>query len=163
MPQKKTARRFVGIQDALKEEYKGRTNYWICRPGVVEAEKLQICRATLPGGEGHNFHTHPELEEVIYVLEGEVEQWVEREYRVLKPGDSAHIPAGLVHATFNPTKEDAVILAILSPGVSKGPFMVDVSGEAPWKSLRTRPSRGAAKPRKTRRKPAAGGRSKRRP
>ena len=48
----------------------------------------------------------------------------------------AHIPAGVVHATFNVSKSDATILAILSPGASKGPFMVDVSGEAPWKGLR---------------------------
>ncbi len=132
-------RRFVTLADALKEEYKGRTNYWLCRPGVVEAEKLQVCQATLPPGEGHNFHTHPELEEMIYVLSGEIEQWVEKEARVLKPGDSAHIPAGIVHATFNASSEDAVILAILSPGSSTGPFLVDVSGEEPWKSLRAAP------------------------
>ena len=82
------------------------------------------------------FHTHPELEEMIYVLAGEVEQWVEKEKRILKPGDAAHIPAGVVHATFNVSKSDATILAILSPGASQGPFMVDVSGESPWKDLR---------------------------
>ena len=97
---------------------------------------MQVCEATLPAGEGHAFHTHPELEEMIYVLAGEVEQWVEKEKRILKPGDAAHIPAGVVHATFNVSKSDATILAILSPGASKGPFMVDVSGEAPWKDLR---------------------------
>ena len=90
----------------------------------------------MPAGEGHAFHTHPELEEMIYVLAGEVEQWVETEKRVLRPGDSAHIPAGVVHATFNASQADATILAILSPGASQGPFMVDVSGESPWKELR---------------------------
>lgn len=128
--------RFVTTAEALKEDYKGRTNYWMCRPEVCEAKDLQVCRAVLPAGEGHNFHTHPELEEVIYVLEGEVEQWVEQEKRILKPGEVAHIPAGMVHATFNPTGQDAVILAILSPAVYAGPFAVDVSGEAPWNTLR---------------------------
>ncbi|MBN9691234.1 MAG: cupin domain-containing protein [Verrucomicrobia bacterium] len=128
--------RFVTTAEALKEDYKGRTNYWMCRPEVCEAKDLQVCRAVLPAGEGHNFHTHPELEEVIYVLEGEVEQWVEQEKRILKPGEVAHIPAGMVHATFNPTQQDAVILAILSPAVYAGPFAVDVSGETPWNALR---------------------------
>ena len=105
---------------------------------VVSAKDLQLCRAVLPAGEGHPFHTHPELEEIIYVLEGQVEQWVETEKRMLQPGEVAHIPAGVVHATFNPTGADAVILAILSPSKSQGPFMVDVSGEEPWKSLRTK-------------------------
>lgn len=128
--------RFITPAEALKEDYKGRTNYWLCRPEVCAAEDLQICRAVLPVGEGHNFHTHPELEEAIYVLEGEVEQWVEREKRLLKPGEVAHIPRGVVHATFNPTARDAVILAILSPATQRGPFAVDVSGEAPWRGLR---------------------------
>jgi len=128
--------RFVTKAEAIKEEYKGRTNYWLTRPELTGAKDLQVCEATLPAGEGHGFHTHPELEEMIYVLAGEVEQWVEKEKRILKPGDAAHIPAGVVHATFNVSKSDATILAILSPGASKGPFMVDVSGEAPWKDLR---------------------------
>lgn len=135
-------RRFVTLADALKEEFKGRTNYWVCRPEVVEAERLQVCRATLPPGEGHNFHTHPELEEVIYVLAGKVEQWVGKEIRMLEPGEVAHIPAGIPHATFNPTSGDSVILAILSPAAAKGPFMVDVSGEEPWKSLRAQSGAG---------------------
>jgi len=130
------AQRFITTAEALKEEYKGRTNYWLCRPEVCEARDIQICRAVLPGGEGHNFHTHPELEEVIYVLEGQVEQWVEQEKRLLGPGETAHIPRGIVHATFNPTCEDAVILAILSPAAAKGSFLVDVSAEEPWCRLR---------------------------
>lgn len=130
--------RFVTPAEAIKEEYKGRTNYWLSRPGLTEAKQLQICQATLPPGEGHNFHTHPELEEVIYVLSGEVEQWVEKEFRLMKAGEVAHIPPGLVHATFNSSKADAVILAILSPSESTGPFMVDVSGESPWDQIRKR-------------------------
>ncbi len=131
-------RRFVSLPEAAREEFKGRTNYWLCRPDVVAAERLQVCQATVPPGEGHDFHYHPDLEEVIYVLSGEIEQWVERERRILKAGELAHIPAGLVHATFNPTQNDAVFLAILSPGAPSGPFAVDVSGEAPWRTMRER-------------------------
>ena len=54
----------------------------------------------------------------------------------LGPGEVAHIPKGVVHATFNPTDADAVILAILSPAAATGPFLVDVSHEEPWRGLR---------------------------
>ena len=128
---------FITEAEALKEDYKGRTNYWLCRPEVAHAKDLQLCRAVLPPGEGHNFHTHPELEEIVYVLEGAVEQWVEKEHLVLKPGEVAHIPAGVVHATFNTTQSDAVILAILSPAAAQGSFLVDVSQQEPWCSLRS--------------------------
>lgn len=127
---------FITEAEAIKEEFKGRTNFWMCRPEITAAEGLQICRAALPPGEGHHFHRHPELEEVIYVLEGEVEQWVEKEMRILKPGEVAHIPRGVVHATFNSSARDAVILAILSPAAATGPFLVDMSSVEPWRSLR---------------------------
>jgi Cupin domain len=38
---------------------------------------------------------------VILVVTGEVEQWVDRDKRILRPGDCAFIPAGVVHASFN--------------------------------------------------------------
>ena len=89
-------------------------------------------------GQGLPPHRHP-WEETYLVLEGEVEQWVEQERRVLRPGEVAHIPRDMVHATFNAGSADAIILAILSPAACAGPFAVDVSGEAPWKSLRPPP------------------------
>jgi quercetin dioxygenase-like cupin family protein len=128
---------FVTEKEAMKDDFKGRTNYWLCRPDIVETTGLLTCRVCLPPGEGHDFHRHPELEEVIYVLSGEVEQWVELEMRVLRPGELAHIPRGVVHATFNVSAEDAVILAILTPAAPLGPFVVDVSAEEPWKSVRS--------------------------
>ena len=75
---------FITEAEALKEDFKGRTNYWMCHPDVTNAKDLQVCRAVLPAGECHNFHHHPELEEAIYVLEGEVEQWVGEEKQLLK-------------------------------------------------------------------------------
>ena len=44
-------------------------------------------------GKGHDFHRHPGQEEVIYVLEGTIEQWVESESRTLTAGDAVVIPA----------------------------------------------------------------------
>ena len=128
---------FITQAEAMKEDFKGRANYWICRPEITHAKDLQVCRAVLPAGECHNFHHHPELEEVIYVLAGEVEQWVGEEKQLLIVGEVAHMLPGVVHATFNISSEDAVILAILSPGSQSGPFVVDVSMQEPWVSLRS--------------------------
>jgi quercetin dioxygenase-like cupin family protein len=78
------------------------------------------------------------MEEIIYVVEGEAEQWVEKESRALKVGQIAHIPANLVHATFNSSDQPLVFLAILSPAKTPGPPLIDVSQEEPWASLRPR-------------------------
>jgi quercetin dioxygenase-like cupin family protein len=99
--------------------------------GIVAIE------ATFLPGKAHDFHYHPGQEEVIYVVSGSVEQWVESERRQLQAGDGVIIPADVVHATFNDGGEPATILAVLSPAVDgDGYAAVDVSGDEPWRSLR---------------------------
>ena len=95
-----------------------------------------LVRVTMPPGKGHAFHRHPAMEEIIYVVSGRAEQWVDRASRLLGPGEVAHIPADVVHGTYNAGDTDLVILAILSPAIFEGPALVDVSGEQPWASLR---------------------------
>lgn len=109
---------------------------WLCKPGLVDAQRLQLCRVTMPAGECHQFHKHPTMEELIYVVEGRAEQWVERDKRILGPGEMAHIPADVVHGTYNGFDEALVFLAILSPARSEGPPIVDVWDLEPWCSLK---------------------------
>ncbi len=99
--------------------------------GIVTIE------ATFLPGKCHDFHRHPGQEEVIYVIEGSIEQWVLDQKQVLSAGDSVVIPASAVHASFNEGSEPAKILAILSPAVGDDGYGVeDVAGEEPWASLR---------------------------
>jgi quercetin dioxygenase-like cupin family protein len=110
----------------------------------VEAVQLQLVRAIMPPGKAHRFHKHPQCEEILYILEGRAEQWVEQERQILGPGDVAHIPKGAIHATYNPFGHQLVFLAALSPATGQGPECVDVYHEEPWCSLRTeRPADGS--------------------
>jgi quercetin dioxygenase-like cupin family protein len=109
----------------------------LCDPSGVGARQLTVIEVAFDPGKGHNFHKHPDQEEMILVLAGTVEQWVDREKRMLGPGDSAFIPAGVVHASFNPGGEPAKILAILGPCVGPvGYEAVEVGDETPWRTLR---------------------------
>ena len=102
------------------------------------AEQITTVEATFLPGKCHDFHRHPGQEEVIYVLEGSLEQWIERERRTIGPGDAVVIGAGVVHASFNVGERPARILAVLSPCVGEQGYGVeDVSGEEPWASLRS--------------------------
>jgi quercetin dioxygenase-like cupin family protein len=110
---------------------------WMSNPPNTGARDLTVIDVTLLPGKGHNFHRHPDQEEVIVVLAGKVEQWIDRDKRVLGPGDSAFIPADTVHASFNVGSSEAKLLAILGPCVGPiGYELVDVAGEAPWNKLR---------------------------
>lgn len=110
---------------------------WLANPPTTGAKALTVIDVRLAPGKGHNFHKHPDQEEVLYVVAGEVEQWVDREKRILRAGDSAFVPADMVHASFNVGSGDARIVAILGPCVGEiGYELVDVAANAPWKDLR---------------------------
>ncbi|MCX7011989.1 MAG: cupin domain-containing protein [Candidatus Sumerlaeota bacterium] len=133
-------RRFITAKDVQTERLPWGPHEWICRPGITAAEKLMLVRVTMPPGKAHKFHTHPCQEEIVYVLAGRAEQWVDKESKTLGAGEAAHIPAGVAHATHNAGETDLVFLAMLSPARFDGPGLVDVSNEAPWASLQD-PSR----------------------
>ena len=138
MPAFATApRRFVTASDLEIEHLDGKTHHWYYKEGLGEPATLVFCRARIVKGAGHPFHTHPEMDEIIYILEGEMEQWVEKERRILRPGESVYIPRGVVHGCYNLSEAECEFLAILTPAQIRGPFSVDVSGDEPWKSLKS--------------------------
>ena len=101
------------------------------------AERIMTVEATFLPGKSHAFHRHPNQEEVIYVLDGELEQWVEDERRLLGPGDAVVIPAAVVHASYNDSDRPVRILAVLSPCVGEAGYEVEeLAGVEPWRSLR---------------------------
>ena len=110
---------------------------WMSHPPSTGSKDLTVIEVNITPGNGHDFHKHPDQEEVIYVISGRVEQWLAQESRILGPGDSVFIGADVVHASFNVGKEDARLLAILGPCVGdEGYELVDVANEAPWSGLR---------------------------
>ncbi len=128
--------RFVTKSEMQVDHLPWGPHEWLCRPGLTDAEKLLLVRVRMPPGQAHKFHKHPEMEEVIYILAGSAEQWVDRDKKLLSPGDVAHIPVGVIHGTYNAGSTDLEFLAILSPARCDGPPLVDVSDEEPWRSLR---------------------------
>jgi mannose-6-phosphate isomerase-like protein (cupin superfamily) len=128
--------KFVSFKDAEVETLPGKIHHWYLKPGMVADTNFMFVRAHLPPGEAHRFHYHPEMEEILYILSGTAEQWVEQEKRYLGAGDCLYVPAGVVHGTYNSGKDVLDFLAVLSPAKSEGPVTVEVSLEAPWNALR---------------------------
>jgi len=128
--------RFVTEQEMQVEELPWGPHDWLSRPELTEAEDLLLVRVHMPPGQAHKFHRHPEMEEIIYVLSGQCEQWVDREKKVLTAGQVAHIPKDVVHGSYNAGEDTLEFLAILSPAKCDGPVLIDMSEEEPWKSLR---------------------------
>jgi quercetin dioxygenase-like cupin family protein len=129
----------------LRDELERDTPYWgsmawISRPSTTGANDLMVAEVEFAPDGLHDFHFHPGQEEVLYVLDGEVEQWVDQEMRLLGPGDSAFVPADAVHASFNVNDGPSRILVVVGPCVPPDGYVaVEVAEAEPWRSLR--PSR----------------------
>ena len=128
-------RRFVSATETQAEQLPGQLNRWYFKDGLGDAEHLILVRANLDQGSGHPFHTHPEMDEIIYVLSGEMKQWLEKESRILGAGDTLYIPRGVIHGCRNESATPCEFLAILTPAKITGPFSVDYSTQEPWRSL----------------------------
>ncbi len=113
-------------------------NTWINYPNSV-TPGLFAAKAEIASGKGHNFHCHPGREELIFVMQGTIEQWIGESCKILSPGDAVVIPAGLAHASFNAGEDSAVLFVALTPTrLDDAPLAEDLSNLEPWNKIRTR-------------------------
>ena len=129
--------KFVPASETVREQLSWGSLGWCCRPAGIGAKDLVVIEVTLAPGGGHAFHRHPKQEETIYVIDGQVEQWLDRQKRVMTSGDCVFLAPGTVHASFNKSDRPAKLLAILGPCVdgANGYQVEEVAGQAPWNTL----------------------------
>ncbi len=128
--------KFVKEKDQMFERAFGRDHYWHYHPESIEGAESYMVKVVVPEGDGHNFHVHPKMHEILYILKGRAEQWIEDEMQFLEAGDSVYIDADVVHATFNAGVGELEFLAILSPPNGWRAGTVDVSKELPYSGYR---------------------------
>jgi quercetin dioxygenase-like cupin family protein len=75
-----------------------------------------------PGSNVPPAHSHSNIEECVYVLEGVLRYSVDQETRDLKPGEWMSTPRGSVHAFSNPGSEAARALVMLTPDIGEQYF-----------------------------------------
>lgn len=128
---------FVKSDDVREEQFDWGVIGWRLTP-ARGSEQLVVMDVRLEPGGGHDFHRHPDQEEMIIVNSGRVTQYLESESSTLEPGDSVFIPANTVHASFNDGEETARLTVVLGPslGGETGYDLVEVADEEPWASLR---------------------------
>jgi quercetin dioxygenase-like cupin family protein len=128
---------FVQRGDVRQERFDWGVIGWRHTP-AQGGRRFVVLDVTLEQGGGHDFHRHPDQEEIIIVTAGRITQYLERTPRDLGPGDSVFVPAGTVHASFNEGDETARLTVVLGPAVGSetGYELEDVAGTEPWVSLR---------------------------
>ena len=110
---------FVEEEDVETQVFDWGRMAWLSEPWVTRADRFSAGIVTLEPGKGHTRHSHPGVEEILYVLEGKGIQRVEVEGRPVErgvgPGVLIHIPADWMHSTVNTGKRPMRIFAVYSP------------------------------------------------
>ncbi|MBM1105718.1 cupin domain-containing protein [Aurantibacter crassamenti] len=127
---------FMKKDDLMYEKVFGREHFWHYHPELIKQGDCYMVKVIVKEGEGHTFHKHPKMNEILYVLNGTAEQWVENEMQLLNAGESIFIPSDVGHATFNGGKGELEFLAILSPPEGWEEGTVDISKELPYSNYR---------------------------
>ena len=108
---------------------------WLAGPPITPSALLHVARVQIKPNCVWSFHQHPDMEEVIIVTKGKVEQWIDQKSQVLHAGESATIPQNIVHATFNNEMQPADVIMIHCPSRSEESSTVSVVAEEPWKTI----------------------------
>lgn len=96
---------------------------------ILQAEHFTFSNMVLPAGCVGPEHTHPDVEEVFFVLEGQVEFSVhdvedgtKKASRVLGYRDLIRVPAGVPRSLRTVSEEDALICVIIGAEKPEIPF-----------------------------------------
>ena len=87
------------------------TLQWIVDGKDGTSEVMTVGKVTIYPEKSNPYHTHPNCEEILYVITGELEHTIDEERTVrLSAGDTMVIPQGERHNARNIGKTDAVVL-----------------------------------------------------
>jgi len=107
--------RFIRPDDIETLELDWGTLKFMSTPETTGAETFSTGVVVLNPGKGHERHTHPDSEEILYFLSGEGVQTIADEEREVTAGDVVYIPAGVEHSTENTSWEPLRFLAMYGP------------------------------------------------
>lgn len=84
---------------------------WTANREISGLAGLTLGRVTLNPGASNPRHSHPNCDEVLYVLQGELEHSLGKDVMILRAGDTLTIPAGVPHQARNigPTVADTIV------------------------------------------------------
>jgi mannose-6-phosphate isomerase-like protein (cupin superfamily) len=82
---------------------------------LVQGDFLFAGLNSFEPGQEHAAHAHAGQDKLYLVLEGSGAVRVGEQTELLKVGDLAFAPAGVIHSIRNPGPERLVVLAVLSP------------------------------------------------
>ena len=115
-------------EEQTTREFNWGTINWLDSAELTGTGSLTVGEVTIYRGEQNTEHYHPNCDESLYLLSGELEHSIGSEARTLTPGDLIHIPAGDRHQATSTGSEDAIAVIVYDTGERDVEF-VDADSE----------------------------------
>jgi quercetin dioxygenase-like cupin family protein len=97
----------------------GRQLSWLVAPGALSANHCSACMIRVaPGDKVWPAHSHPNGEEVIYIIQGSGRVLVDGEVAPVKTGTTVLFPRGAVHMLHNTGREPMKVVCFFAPPTS---------------------------------------------
>lgn len=94
----------------------GRRLQWVVGNGGLAATQCSACRIRVaPGDKVSPAHSHPNGEEVIYIIRGSGRVLVSGEVAPVAPGSVVLFPRGAVHMLHNTSAEEMEVVCFFAP------------------------------------------------
>jgi mannose-6-phosphate isomerase-like protein (cupin superfamily) len=102
----------------------GTVNRRLISPETVGAKQIEVLLGTIEKGQGALPHSHPDIEQVCYLLAGTARAEVAGERFDMQAGDCCYFPAGEEHVFTVTSDEPAKVLVIYTPPYEERPERV---------------------------------------
>ena len=112
--------RLADVQPYSPANHTGTRNFRLIGPETVGAKNLEVLIGEVERGKGALPHSHPGLEQVCYLLEGNAHVEVAGEKFEMAPGEACFFPADAPHL-FIVTSERARVMVIYAPPYGENP------------------------------------------
>jgi len=102
--------------DVEEKKIPGRFIRWIADEKTIQPQYLSSCVIrVLPGETVQPAHSHPEGEELIYVVSGTGQAWVDGEIQPMRTGTAVLFEQGQVHMIRNVGDEEMKVVCFFAP------------------------------------------------
>lgn len=117
--------KIVNQEDVKVEHLIGRDLQWIVTPETIGAKKISIAIMNCPAGSiVRPLHGHKGVEEILLILKGEGEAWVDGETAFFKKGNAVLFPPDSKHQVRNTGSGPLITASIFSPSTSPETYTI---------------------------------------
>lgn len=92
------------------------TIQWLDSAAITGGETLTFGVVEFAPGEGNPIHHHPNCDEILFVLEGDIRHLLGHDELPMGPGDLIHIPKGVRHRARNVGATPARVVVCFDSG-----------------------------------------------